>query len=238
MKAKIIGVVLFAVLISSFAADEEKKPAGEQDLNAIKARADKEAAPYFSAGEKNTALMKAGGGAVSVSPLTLVPVLEGIIIFKGEVFKSANPELVEGDAMIEEVFKKAKAAEEEVNNSIKTIADSKAKIAELEKDMADSQAKMMKETDKEEKGKYNTVIFQSKKDASELKKEMKKLEKDVDKKKLAAADALKKANALKAVLDAYNANQKKLGGGSKKGAADPAPGVKKEGNFDPFAPKQ
>ncbi|GEM_PF-1996688 len=247
MKRTFIGLFFAAIALSAFAADE--KTAG--DIDAIKARFDKEAAPYFTSAEKNSTLTKLSGGTLLLQPYTLVPMLEGIMIFRGEVFKSSNPELVPADAMLEEMAGKVKAAEAEAKKTAGLVDDNEARIAQLEKDKKDNQEKMMKEKDKDQKSKYNPLIFQAADDIKKLKKESKDLEKAADVKKKEHADILKIYTNLKTMLDNYNANQKKLGGGWKKddkavtpgktadGKPDVKPDLKKDGNLDPFnMPKQ
>ncbi|HCE45715.1 MAG TPA: hypothetical protein DET40_19405 [Lentisphaeria bacterium] len=232
-------IVLLAVSIAlSFgvpAWGEEKKPDAAADLNSIKQRFDKEAVPYFT-GDKATTLLKAGGGAQSVAAYTLVPMLEGIIIYKGAIFNGAKPELIKADAMIDDVTAKFRDAEGEVDKAMRSIEDSNSRIKGLENDMDDLELKIKKESDDKTRKRYTTMLFQNKNDASDLKKEIRKIDKDVDKKKKDALEIKNRLALLKTTLAAYIAKQRELGGGAKKEdrEEDKKDDVKKDQLVDPF----
>lgn len=199
----------------SFAADGDNK-AQPVDMQALAKRFDADAKPFFTV-EKNTTFAKIGGGFTYLQENSLVPVLDGIMKVNGFFCNKATSELAEASRFI----KPYEASVAELDNFKKKIDDAKKNVDSLESDFKDLEKRLkdLKSSpilaqNKDAKSSHTTQLSldlgKKRNELTDARRDLKKLEKDFEKKNKDIPDTLKKADAVKTALDTFLGNQKKL----------------------------
>lgn len=206
MKNFALLVFIFLVFHSflsfvSFAADDDNK-AQTVDMQALAKRFDAEAKPFFTV-DKSTAFVKLGGGFTYLPENSLVPVLDDIVKVNGFFCNRAKSRLAEASSFI----KPYESSIAELEALKKKIADAKKNIDSLEREF-----KYLSRFSHDNKKNIalNSEMAKKQNELTDARRDLKKLEKDFDKKNKDMPDALKKADAVKTALDTFLENQEKL----------------------------
>ena len=199
----------------SLTADDDNK-AQTVDMQALAKRFDAESKPFFTA-EKNTTFTKIEGGFTYLPENSLVPVLDGIMKVNGFFCNKATSKLAEASRFI----KPYEASVAELDSFKKKIDDAKKNVDSLESDFKDLEKRLkdLKSSpvlaqEKYAKSSHATQlsldIGSKRNELTDARRDLKKLEKDFEKKNKDIPDSLKKADAVKTALATFLENQKKL----------------------------
>ncbi|HBC88961.1 MAG TPA: hypothetical protein DCZ94_18620 [Lentisphaeria bacterium] len=214
MKRKILIVLVCLCLFQmlSFSADEANKAAAV-DMKALALRFDTEAKPFLT-GDKKTTFTKIDGGFEYAQPYSIVPVLDGIMKVNNSFCNKATTELVDSDKAIADVEKLYETAAGDLKNAKEKCDDTRENIKSLESELQAMEIRY-------ETLKNNTIktpnlqqmaldIGKRKNVISDTKRDLKKFEKDLEKKRGIPEQAKKRVATLKSLIDAFKAGQKKL----------------------------
>lgn len=212
MNSRILfGLTAFLCLpFFSFSADGDKK-APPVDIQALAQRFDAEAKPFFTV-DKSTTFVKVGGGFTYLPANSIVPVLDGIMKVNGFFCNKAMSELAEASTVVESAMKNCQAAADELDDLKNKVDAAKENFDSLDGDMQMLERRLEKLRANKTANTQQLSLDLGKKrnELSDAKREFKRLAKDFDKKKEIPEDLKKKADTVKAGLDDFLANQKKL----------------------------
>ena len=212
MNKKIIfGLMLLSFLpLLSFSADDGKKSPAV-DMKELALRFDAEAKPFFTV-DRNTTFVKVDGGFTYLPANSIVPVLDGIMKVNGVFCSKAMSELAEASKIVEAAMKNYQSAAAELDDLKNKVDDAKGNVADLEDEITalDRRLADLKKEKNANTQKLSLDLGRKRNELTDAKRDFKKLDKDFDKKKEIPEELKKKADSVKAVLDTFLANQKKL----------------------------
>ncbi|MFA6291313.1 MAG: protein kinase [Victivallales bacterium] len=191
--------------------DDNRFETANSDLN-FHERFDKEAKPFFTV-EKNTTFMKVGGGFTYLSAYSLIPVLEGIMKVNGEYCNKAVQKILEAETVIASFTKISEASDGDIKILIDNISELKNKIYELDETIENLETRYASIKNSQINTQQSSINLNNARiKLSGLRRDLKRMDRELLKKKQEAEEQAKKTAALKAALDAFLANQKKLAG--------------------------
>jgi hypothetical protein len=207
---------LFFSPLVSFAADDNKNTL-PVDMQALTKRFDTEAKPFFTV-NKSTTFVKIDGGFTYLPEGSLVPVLDGIMKVNGFFCNKAMPGLAEASIFV----KPYESAVAELNILKQKTDDAKKKVDSLESDFKDLEKRLKdlksspvlaqkQDAKSSHSTQLNLDLGKKRNDLTDARTDLKKLEKDFDRKNKETPDSLKKkADAVKTALSTFLENQRKL----------------------------
>jgi hypothetical protein len=216
MKSSVLPIFISLVFSSfhSLTAEDYDK-AQPVDIQALTKRFDAEAKPFFTV-DKSTTFAKIDGGFTYLPEGSLVPVLDGIMKVNGFFCNKAMSKLVDSSKFV----KTYESAFAELNALKKKIDDAKVKVDVLENDFTVLDKKLddikhnrtlvKGEDSRSAKMQLNIALGKKRNELSDEKRDLKKLEKDFDKKKEIPDTMKTKVDAVKTALNTFLENQKKL----------------------------
>jgi septal ring factor EnvC (AmiA/AmiB activator) len=210
-----ILISLFLPLFITLNAGDDNK-AQLTDMQALAKRFDAEAKPYFTV-DKSTTFVKVDGGFTYLPEGSLVPVLDNVMKVNGFFCSKATSGLAEASGFA----KSHEAAAAELSAYEKKIDDTRQKADSLEDDLKDLEKRfkdlkksMVPGQNKDAKsnlvGQLNLDMGNKRNDLTDARRDLKKLEKDIVRKKEIREELKKKADAVKTAQDAFLENQKRL----------------------------